>query len=184
MKKRLSFAASALVLCGGFALAQTNVQTPQPERAPAHPNSQAANPQAAPTRGRLTPQMLGEMLRSATTFHELAQNLNIGKLLGPDQHVIGPDGQLHHSMERTAQTVGAGAGAGAAIGAMTHSQNGVLIGALIGAGSGMILDQILKERENQRSRAANAAAPNVDYTPVDQQLKLRTRDGQLERQPN
>jgi hypothetical protein len=175
MKKRLSFATSVLILCGGFALAQKPVQTPQPGRAPAHPNAHAANPQAAPTPGRLTPQMLGEMLRAATTFHELAQNLNIGKLLGPDQHVAGPDGQLHHSMERTAQTVGAGAGAGAAIGAMTHSQNGVLIGALIGAGSGMILDQILKAREDQRSGAANAAAPNIGYAPEDQQLKLRTQ---------
>jgi hypothetical protein len=87
-------------------------------------------------------------------------------------------------MERTAQTVGAGVGAGAAIGALTHSQNGVLIGALIGAGSGMILDQILKEREVQRARAATAAAPSVGYAPEDHPRKFGTRDGDPERRPD
>ena len=176
MQKRTSRAAAVFILCGGFALAQTAAQTPSSGR--------AANPQAAPAAGQLSPQMLGEMLRSATTFHELVQNLNVNKLLGPDQHVVGPDGQLHHSMERTAQTVGAGAGAGAAIGAMTHSQNGVLIGALIGAGSAIVLDQILKEREEQKLRAANAQTVNgVDASP-DRPREFRTRDGNLQRQQN
>ena len=62
----------------------------------------AAQPQtSAPSSDRpraqeLTPQVLGEMLRTATTFHELVTKLNLSKSLGPDQHVLGPDGQYHH----------------------------------------------------------------------------------------
>jgi len=163
--------ASILIVCSGLALAQA----PQSGRPVALPNSQPANPHAAPAPNQLTPQTLGEILRSASTFHELVQNLNVGKLLGPDQHVAGPDGQLHHSMERTAQTVGAGAGAGAAIGGMTHSQNGVLIGALIGAGSGMIVDQIVKEREAQKAKAASIAGPDPTASPADRTRELKTR---------
>jgi hypothetical protein len=50
-------------------------------------------------------------------------------------------------VERTAVTIGAGAGVGAAIGGMTRSQNGLLIGALIGSAGGLVLDEILKHRE-------------------------------------
>jgi len=171
MRKRLSCSA-LLILCGGFAFAQAPVQKPQGDR-PGNSNPPAANSQPAP--GKLTPQMLGEMLRSASTFHELVENLNVNKLLGPDQHVVGPDGQSRHSMDRTAQTVGAGAGAGAAIGAMTHSQNGVLIGALIGAGSGMIVDQILREREAQKAKADRAPASGVYDAPADRPRELLTR---------
>src|SRR5258708_15328233 len=120
-------AALALFALSGSALAQPPAQTPPADRPPAYPNSQAAS---APD--QLTPQVLGEMLRSATTFHELVRNLNLNKNFGPDVHVAGPDGAPQHSVERTAATIGAGAGAGAAIGGMTKSQNGVLIGALIG----------------------------------------------------
>jgi hypothetical protein len=177
MRKRLSCSA-LLILCGGFAFAQappqTPVQKPQGDR-PANSNPPPANSQTAPNPGKLTPQMLGEMLRSASTFHELVENLHVNNLLGPDQHVVGPDGQSRHSMDRTAQTVGAGAGAGAAIGAMTHSQNGVLIGALIGAGSGMIVDQILREHEAQKAKAASAPAPGVEDAPADRPRQLLTR---------
>lgn len=93
-----------LLLTCGFAVAQTPVHTPPP----------------APATNQLTPQMLGDMLQSASTFHDLVQNMNLNESLGPDQHVVGPDGQLHHPMRRTMQSLGAGAGAGAAIGAMTH----------------------------------------------------------------
>ena len=74
--------------------------------------------------------MLGEMIRTAATFHDLVRSLNVNQSLGPDQHYIGADGKLHHSMERTAETIGAGAGVGAALGAMSHNQNGMMIGAL------------------------------------------------------
>ena len=130
-----------LLVSGGLAMAQSP--------APAPP-SQAS---------QLTPQVLGEMLRSATTFHELVRNLNLSKSLGPDQDVLGPDGQLHHPLVRTAATIGAGAGAGAAIGEMTHSPNGVLIGALIGGAGGLIVDQVLKHREETRLRDLASPPP-------------------------
>ena len=128
-----------LLLTSGFAVAQTPVLTPPP--------ATAVNP------NQLTPQVLGEMLLSANTFHELVSNLNLNESLGPDQHVPGPDGRLHHPITRTVQAIGAGAGAGAAVGAMTHSQNGVLIGALVGSAGGLIIDQILKQREKRREEA-------------------------------
>jgi hypothetical protein len=131
----------------GFALAQ------QPTR--------PAPSQAGHAPDQLTPQMLGEMLRSATTFHELVQNLNLSKSLGPDQHVLGADGRLHHPLDRTAESIGAGAGAGAAIGAMTHSQNGVLIGALVGGAGGLLVDQIVKHREDVKQRAIEGSAPGT-----------------------
>src|SRR5690606_9560349 len=123
-----------LLLTSGFAVAQTPVLTPPP----------------TPAANQLTPQALGEMLLSANTFHELVSNLNINESLGPDQHVPGPDGKLRHPITRTMQAIGAGAGAGAAVGAMTHSDNGILIGALVGSAGGLIIDQILKQREKRR----------------------------------
>jgi hypothetical protein len=119
---------------------------------------QSAAPAAAPS-NQITPQVLGEMLRSATTFNELVRNLNLSKSLGPDVHAVGPDGLPRHSVERTAETIGAGAGAGAAIGAMTHNPNGVLIGALVGGAGGLILDEILKHREETHPKPVEAAAP-------------------------
>jgi hypothetical protein len=139
----LASAALFLVSFSGLALAQAPAPPPPP---PA-----AAN--------QLTPQMLGEMLRSATTFHELVRNLNLTKTFGPDQDVVGPDGQIHHSTVRTVETIGAGAGAGAAIGEMSHSQNGVLIGALIGGAGGLIIDQILKHQEENRQKALVSPPP-------------------------
>ena len=137
MHRLLGRALCVLLLTSGFAAAQTPVLTPPP----------------APAANQLTPQMLGEMLLSANTFHELVSNLNFNESLGPDQHVIGPDGRSRHSMTRTMQVIGAGAGAGAAVGAMTRSDNGVLIGALVGSAGGLIVDQILKQRERQKERA-------------------------------
>ena len=82
---------------------------------------------AAAQSNQMTPQVLAQMLQSASNFHDLVQNLN--KSLGPDVHTTGLDGTSQHSVQRTAVTVGAGAGVGAAIGSMTRSQNGALIGA-------------------------------------------------------
>jgi YmgG-like glycine-zipper protein len=73
-------------------------------------------------------------------------------------------------LERTAITVGAGAGVGVAIGSMTRNQNGALIGALIGSAGGLVLDEILKHREQAHPQAI--APPNPKDPPV---LKRRTR---------
>jgi hypothetical protein len=145
--------AFGFVSLGGLAIAQ----------------SQAAQP-AAPQSNQLTPQVLGEMLRSATTFHELVRNLNLNKNFGPDVHVAGPDGVPQHSVQRTAETIGAGAGVGAAIGGMTKNQNGVLIGALIGGAGGLIVDQILKHKEEaQQDKVVSPLAPEakpLDHDPA------------------
>jgi len=106
--------------------------------------AQTSAPPASQT-NQVTPRVLAEMLQSASNFHDLVQNLN--KSLGPDVHTTGPDGASQHSLERTAVTVGAGAGVGVAIGSMTRNQNGPLIGALVGSAGGLILDEILKHRE-------------------------------------
>jgi hypothetical protein len=143
MQSLFGRALCVLLLTSGFAVAQTPVLVPPP--------TQAAN--------QLTPQMLGEMLLSANTFHEIVSNLNFNESLGPDQHVPGPDGKLRHPITRTMQAIGAGAGAGAAVGAMTHSDNGILIGALVGSAGGLIIDQILKQREKRREAAFFSDAP-------------------------
>jgi len=142
-----------MLCCAVFALAQ------QPAPAPPPPSA-AAN--------QLTPQVLAQMLKSATTFHELVQNLNLDRALGPDIHQIGPDGRSQHSVERTAAAIGAGAGAGAAIGAMTKNQNGVLIGALVGSAGGLILDQILRAHEEQKAKAAYSDPGAAGAVPVPQ----------------
>ncbi len=148
MHKTVFSVALALLSFNGLVLAQSPAQTPAPAQQPASLSSQ------------LTPQMLGQMLNSAANFHELVRNLNLGKALGPDQDVAGPDGQLHHSLTRTAATIGAGAGAGMAVGEMTHNPNGMLIGALIGGAGGLIVDQVLKHQEEVRRNAAvNQASP-------------------------
>ena len=137
----------------------------------------AAQPQAsAPSSDRpqaqeLTPQVLGEMLRTATTFHELVTKLDPSKSLGPDQHVLGPDGQYHHPVQRTAAYIGAGAGAGAAIGGMTRSTNGVFIGAIIGSAGGLIVDQIMRHREETREKAAYNPAPETPPYPRELQRR-------------
>jgi hypothetical protein len=147
MHKTLASAALVLLSFSGLALAQAPAQNPVPAQQPASLTSQ------------LTPQMLGQMLNSAANFHELVRNLNLGKALGPDQDVVGADGQLHHSLTRTAATIGAGAGAGMAVGEMTKNPNGMLIGALIGGAGGLIVDQVLKHQEEARRNAvANSAA--------------------------
>ena len=170
MQIHLAGATLALFALSGSAPAQTPAQVPQADRAPAYP-------QAASAPDQLTPQVLGEMLRSATTFHELVRNLNLNKSLGADQHIQGPDGRLHHPVERTAETIGAGAGAGAAIGAMTRSQNGVLIGALVGGAGGLIIDQILKHREELREKAINDPAH-------DRPREFKDRDRDRDRHAN
>src|SRR5260370_7551642 len=126
MQIHLAGAALALFALSGSALAQPPAQTPPADRPSAYPNSQAAS---APD--QLTPQVLGEMLRPATTFHELVRNLNLNKSLGPDQHIQGPDGRLHHPVERPADTIGPGAGPRPPIGPMTLSQTAVLIDPLV-----------------------------------------------------
>jgi hypothetical protein len=196
MKNALLFATSGLILTAGLTMAQTpaypsapppaypNYQTPPP----VYPNYQTPPPPAQ-AQSQLTPQMLGAMLRSAATFNELIRSMNLNQSLGPDQHYIGADGRLHHSMERTAETIGAGAGAGAAIGAMSHSQNGVMIGALIGGAGGLILDQILKQHEQQQARMMAAPAPETHYAQPPQytappRREFKTRDDDGDRRVN
>lgn len=141
--------------------------------------AQTTAPPSDPLADPLTPQVLGEALRSATTFHELVQNLNLKGSLGPDQHVQGPDGQYRHSMRRTAATIGAGAGAGLAIGSLAHSQKGMLIGALVGGLGGLIVDQMLKHREEAKTAAANTTNPRTDRP-----REFKTREEPREQNPN
>jgi len=138
---------TAILLCGGAHVALAQATSAAPPTAPSN---------------QISPQVLAAMLRSATTFNELVRNLN--QTMGPDVHATGANGVPQHSIERTAQTIGAGAGAGAAIGAMTHSQNGVLIGALVGGAGGLIIDEILKHREQTHPHPD--ASPTPDPAPV------------------
>ena len=119
--------------------------------------AQTPPPSPQASSNQLTPQVLAEMLRSATTFHDVVQNLD--KSLGPDVHTIGPNGLPQHSVVRTATTIGAGAGVGAAIGSMSHKQDGVLIGAFIGGAGGLIVDEILKHREQTHTQPQPVPAP-------------------------
>ena len=119
---------------------------------------------------QITPKVLAEMLQSASSFHDLVQNLN--KSLGPDVHAPGPDGVSQHSLERTAVTVAAGAGVGAAIGGMTRNQGGPLIGALIGSAGGLVLDEILKHREQTQAHAQAVDGQSPKDPPV---LKQRAQ---------
>jgi hypothetical protein len=151
MRRTLAFVVFLLVSLGALAQAQSS------------------NPQVAGQ--ELTPQVLGEMLRTATTFHDLVTKMNLSKSFGPDQHVLGADGQYHHPLERTAEAIGAGAGAGAAIGGMMRTQNGVLIGAIIGSAGGLIVDQIMRHREEARPKAS--ADPGPDVLPDPRQLQHR-----------
>ena len=61
-------------------------------------------------------------------------------------------------------TIGAGAGVGAAIGGMTKNPNGALIGALVGSAGGLVVDEILKHREQTKSQ--QLAAPDGGNAPV------------------
>ena len=108
---------------------------------------------------QVTPKILAEMLQSASNFHDLVQNLR--RSLGPDIHSPGPDGTPQHSLERTAVTMGAGAGVGVAIGNMTPNKNGALVGALIGSAGGLILDEILKHREQSHSQVRTPQDPKA-----------------------
>ena len=114
---------------------------------------------APPPNNQITPQVLADMLRSATTFHDLVQNL--GKSLGPDVHTVAPNGQPQHSLNRTAATIGAGAGVGAAIGGMSHKQDALLIGAMIGGAGGLILDEILRHHEQTHPKPVYQPAPET-----------------------
>jgi len=145
----------------------------------AEPQSPAP-PADHPRMPELTPQVLGEMLRSATTFHELVTKMNLNKSLGPDQHVLGPDGQYHHPLQRTAEVIGAGAGAGAAIGGMTQSTNGVLIGAIVGSAGGLIVDQIMRHREEMREKATYDSSPSSQDP---RELQHRYQDHDRRREP-
>jgi hypothetical protein len=154
MQKPLFFAFLGLLSLGSFAAAQSQAPYyPPPAPPPAYQNNQA---------NQLNPQVLGEMLRTAANFSELVHNMNLNHALGPDQHVVGADGQLHHSVQRTAETIGAGAGVGAAFGAMSRNQNGVMIGALIGGAGGLIIDQVMKHREELQAKAAYGSTPGAN----------------------
>lgn len=161
MQKITVSATLVLLSMSGLAMAQA------PAPAPAQPPTSLTS--------QLTPQMLGAMLNSAATFHDLVRNLNLSKSLGPDQDFVGPDGRLHHPLIRTAATIGAGAGAGMAIGEMTHNPNGMLIGALIGGAGGLIVDEVLQHQEEARRRAA-AGAPPVSGNDSDNGRRLKERE--------
>jgi len=118
--------------------------------------AQSGAPPANPPNQDAT-KLLIEMMQSASNFHDLVRNMS--KSLGPDVHAIGPDGSSQHSLERTAVTIGAGAGVGVAIGSMTRNQNGALIGALIGSAGGLVLDEVLKHREQAHPQAIDAQNP-------------------------
>jgi len=119
----------------------------------------AQPPAPAPPSNQLSTQALADMLRAATGFHDLVQNLNLNNSLGPDVHTIGPNGLPQHSVQRTAVTIGAGAGVGAALGQMSHSPNGVLIGAFLGGAGGLIVDEIIKHREQTHPKPVLEPAP-------------------------
>jgi hypothetical protein len=118
--------------------------------------AQSSAPLATPSNRDAT-KLLIEMMQSASNFHDLVQNMS--KSLGPDVHAVGPDGSSQHSLERTAATIGAGAGVGVAIGSMTRNQNGALIGALVGSAGGLVLDEILKHREQAHPQAIDQQTP-------------------------
>ena len=119
-----------------------------------------APPAPAPS-NQLTTQVLADMLRTATGFHDFVQNLNLNKSLGPDVHTIGPNGLPQHSVARTAVAIGAGAGVGAALGQMSHNPNSVLIGAFIGGAGGLIVDEIVKHREQTHPKPVLVAPAPV-----------------------
>ena|ERR1051326_10064 len=125
----------------------------------------------APSATQLTPQVLGEMLRTATTFHDLVAKMNLTESIPPDQPVLGPDGRYHHSVQHTAGLIGAGAGAGAAVGEMTHKTNGVIIGAIVGSAGGLIIDEVMRHREERRGKAASA--PGAEPSPEPRPLQRR-----------
>jgi hypothetical protein len=118
--------------------------------------AQSSTPPAAQSNQDAT-KLLIEMMQSASSFHDLVRNMS--KSLGPDVHTAGPDGSSQHSLERTAVTIGAGAGVGVAIGSMTRNQNGALIGALIGSAGGLVLDEVLKHREQAHPQAIDTQNP-------------------------
>jgi len=131
--------------------------------------SSLSNAQAPAQTTTLSTKTLADMLRSASSFHDLVQNLN--RSLGPDVHVVGPNGTIQHSPERTAVIIGAGAGVGAAIGEMSRSSNGVMVGAIVGGAGGLVLDQILKHRE--QVRVTVPPPPESDNYPGQQLLRRR-----------
>jgi len=132
-------------------------------------------PPPAPVQNQITPQVLGEMLKSATTFSDLIRQLNLKNSLGPDVHTIGPNGQSQHSIDRTAATIGAGAGVGATIGAMTKGQNAALIGALAGAAGGLIIDQIVKNHEQSHPAPVLYPPAQPEAAPVPEARQFKTR---------
>ena len=79
-------------------------------------------------------------------------------------------------MNRTAAFIGAGAGTGAAIGGMTHSTNGVFIGAIIGSAGGLIVDQVMRHREEAREKATYNPAPETSPYPRELQHRDQDRD--------
>ena len=136
--------------------------------------AQQPAPQTTPNQD-LNMQFLGEMMRSASSFHDLVKGMQLQQTFGArdlDAN-LPPAERERREMARTAAIMGAGAGAGAAIGSMSHSEKGLLIGALVGAGSGLVIDQILRHRGDEKDE--KAAQHPVSGPPP--QLQLRDRDG-------
>jgi hypothetical protein len=110
--------------------------------------SPATTPAPAASNSQLNLVLLAEVLRSASTFHDLVKNLNVEKSLNQDPNAA--------PLSRTAAIIGAGAGAGAAIGEMSKSQKGVIIGVVAGTAGGFIIDQIMRERAAKAAATAQA----------------------------
>jgi hypothetical protein len=66
---------------------------------------------------------------------------------------------------------------------MTHNQNGVMIGALIGGAGGLIIDQIVKQHEQQQARTVVGPAPDPRYAQP-YRKEFKTRDGDSDRSTN
>ena len=114
-------------------------------------------------------QFLGEMLRSANSFHDLVKGMQLQQTFGgrdADQS-LPPAERQRRELARTAAIMGAGAGAGVAFGSMAHSEKGLLIGALVGTAGGLVIDQILRHRAEAKLRPASGPPPH----------ELREHDG-------
>ena len=136
---------------------------------PAMAQAQApAPPQGVPGQD-INVQFLGEMLRSANSFHDLVQGMQLQQNFGgrDADRSLPPAERQRRELARTAAIMGAGAGAGVAFGAMTHSEKGLLIGALVGTAGGLVIDQILRHRAEAKAQPAYGPPPH----------ELRERDG-------
>jgi len=159
---RKNLLAFPLALCG---LAFGAVAAPQPGQNPPPPPVQ------------INTDFVADMLRAATAFNALVQNVNVRQTLqqaGVPRDSVDANGR---PIKHAAAVLGAGAGAGAAIGAMTGKQKGMLIGAAAGGAAALIIDQIIQHREAQAASVppqmpAPDAAPREPKHLIERQPPL------------